>query len=325
MNYRELGRSGINVSTVGLGTWAIGGTWWGGSNESDSLAAIDYAIDAGINLIDTAPVYGFGLAEEVIGKAIRGKDRSKIIIATKVGLVWHIEEGRPHFEMDGKRVLRNLTPSAIRYEIEQSLKRLRTDYIDLYQTHWQDPGTPISDTMGELLRLKEEGKIRAIGVSNATTKQMEKYLVCGHIDSDQPLYNMLDRSIENRNLPFCIEHCIGVLTYSSLGMGLLTGRNTPDRKFAAGDIRASEPMFAYEPVTKINDMLDQFAPFREKYCLNQTQLTIAWTSSRPGVTSALVGVRNAVQAADIAPGGDVVISAEDLEAMDRIIDGVAPL
>jgi aryl-alcohol dehydrogenase-like predicted oxidoreductase len=318
MIYRQLGQSGIDVSVIGLGTWAIGGTWWGGTDEKDSIAAIQYGLDNGINLIDTAPVYGYGLAETIVGQAIKGYDRDKVVVATKVGLIWHEEAKVPFFESEGVKVYRNLKPEKIRYEIEQSLLRLDVDYIDLYQTHWQDPKTPIADTMAELLKLKDEGKIRAIGVSNASTNQMEQYLEVGRIESTQPLYNMLDRMTEE-DLPFCIEHMIGVLTYSTLGMGLLTGKMDPNRQFPTGDTRAGRPQFAFEPIAKINTMLEQFAPFREKYGLTQTQLTASWTISRHGVTSALVGVRSIEQAAEIIPAGDVVLEESDLAAMDAII------
>jgi len=325
MLYRELGKSGIRVSVVGMGTWAIGGSAWGGTDEADSIAALHRGLDAGINLIDTAPGYGLGLAEEFIGKAIKGRRREDIVLATKVGLAWHVEEGTFFFEANGTRVYRNLRPSSIRYEIEQSLRRLQVEYIDLYQTHWPDPTTPIAETMGELLRLKAEGKIRAIGASNVDIAQMEAYLAVGQLDSNQPLYNMLDREIEQEVLPFCRAHQLAVLTYSSLERGLLTGTITPERRFPPDDMRAGNPRFSPDFLTRIHAMLEQFAPFRQKYGMNQTQLTIAWTISRPGVTSALVGVRNPGQAADIAPGGNAVISPDDLAAMDRIIAALGPI
>ncbi|MEI6502962.1 MAG: aldo/keto reductase, partial [Armatimonadota bacterium] len=201
-----------------------------------------------------------------------------------------------------------------------SLKRLGTDYIDLYQTHWQDVTTPIAESMATLLDLQQQGKIRAIGVSNATPAQMDEYLALGRIESTQPRYNMLDRAIEADYLPYCLQHSIGVLSYSSLNLGLLTGTVSPDRVFPDDDQRSKNPLFKPEKIAALNAMLEQFAPLREKYGLNQTQLAIAWTISRPGVTSALVGVRNAAQAADIAPGGGVVIAADDLAAMDKIIE-----
>ncbi len=321
MLYRALGNSGMRISAIGLGTWAIGGTWWGGTDEADSIAAIRRGLDLGINLIDTAPVYGFGLSEELVGKAIKGYDRDKVVVATKVGLAWQTTEGQLFFEMDGKSVYRCLRPESIRYEVEQSLRRLGVDSIDLYQTHWQENTTPIADTMGALMELKAEGKIRAIGVSNATPAQMREYLAVGPLDSNQPLYNMLDRGIEAEALPFCREHDIAILSYSSLALGLLTGKIDPHREFGEGDQRRRNPRFTPENITRMNGLLEQFAPFREKYGLDQTQLTIAWTISRPGVTCALVGVRNARQAEELVRGGGVEISTADLTAMDAIIAG----
>ncbi|MHB0938219.1 MAG: aldo/keto reductase [Armatimonadota bacterium] len=315
----------MRIPTLGMGTWAIGGLWWGGTDEELAVAALQRGLDEGITLIDTAPMYGYGLAEEVVGRAIKGRDRSQIVLATKVGLAWHVDEGYKFFEIDGKTVYRNLRPSNIRYEVELSLRRLDTDYIDLYQTHWQDPTTPIADTMSELLKLRDEGKIRAIGVSNATAEQMREYLAVGRIDSNQPLYNMLDREIEAEALPFCREHEISILSYSSLALGLLTGAMDPNRAFPANDLRAKNPRFKPENIAKVNAMFEQFAPLREKYGLNQAQLSIAWTVSRPGLTCALVGVRNPQQAADIAPGGSVELTPDELAEMDRGIAGLGSL
>ena len=317
MLYRQLGKSDLNVSAVAMGTWAIGGSWWGGTDEQEAIAALQTGLDAGINFIDTAPIYGFGLSEEIVGKAIRGRDRSQIVIATKCGLVWTDE---PADNPGGKHVDRVLTPENIRRELEDSLRRLGVDTIDLYQTHWQVEDTPVADTMAALLDLQQQGKIRALGVSNATPEQMDEYLASGRIDSTQPRYNMLDRRIEQDYLPYCLKHGLGVLSYSSLNLGLLTGKVSPDRAFPESDQRSKNPLFKPEKIAEINAMLEQFAPFRAKYGLNQAQLSIAWTISRPGVTSALVGVRNAGQAADIAPGGGGVREADDVAAMDRIIE-----
>ncbi|HUW31872.1 MAG TPA: aldo/keto reductase [Planctomycetota bacterium] len=319
MQYRELGKSGISVSVVGLGTWAIGGWAWGGNDDNDSIAAIRRGLDDGINLIDTAPAYGLGHSEEVVGKAIKGRPRDKIVIATKCGLVWHTDKGTFSFEEYGKRVHRYLGPESVRYELEQSLKLLGVDFIDLYQTHWPDVTTPIADTMGELVRLKDAGKIRAIGVSNCDIPPMKEYLAVGRIESNQPPYSMLDRGIEGELLEFCRKNSIGVLPYSPLAQGLLTGKMTPERKFKPGDWRASRKRFSPESIRRVNAMLDKFAPIREKHKVNQTQLTIGWTIARPGITSALVGVRNPQQAADIAKGGDMVLSKDELARMDKII------
>jgi len=319
MILRQLGQTNIEVSVVGIGTWAIGGWWWGGNDEEDSITAVRRALDEGANLIDTAPAYGLGLAEEVVGKAIKGRPRDKIVIATKCGLVWHTDKGMFYFEELGKRICRYLGPESVRYELEQSLARLGTDYVDLYQTHWQDDTTPIKDTMNELLKLKAEGKIRAIGVSNCSIPQMKEYLAAGRIDSNQPQYSMLDRAIEGELLDFCRSNGVSILAYSPLGQGLLTGKMTPDRAFKPGDMRAVKPRFAPAAIKRINAMLEKFEPLRRKYGVNQTQLTIGWTVARPGVTAALVGVRNAEQAADVAKGGSFELQAADLPEMDKII------
>lgn len=316
---RELGQSGLRVTALAMGTWAIGGAWWGGTDEADSIAAIRRGLDEGINLIDTAPMYGCGLSEELVGKAIRGRDRSRIVLATKCGLNWWAGEGEFFFEKDGLTVHRNLRPAQIRYEIEQSLRRLGTEYIDLYQTHWQDATTPIAESMAELLKLQQEGKIRAIGVSNCTPTQMDEYLAVGRIDSNQPPYSMLQRGIEADLLPYCRDHNIAVLAYSPLGQGLLTGKLDPEREFPEGDLRRGNRNFSPENIRRVNGILERLAPWREKYGLNQTQLTLAWTISQPGVTVALCGVRNPAQVADLAPGGRVEITPEDLAAMEPII------
>lgn len=316
---RELGPSGIQVTALAMGTWAIGGAWWGGTDEADAIAAIRQGLDEGINLIDTAPMYGCGLSEELVGKAIQGRDRGQVVVATKCGLNWWAGEGQFFFEKDGMNVYCNLRPEQIRYEIEQSLRRLGTDYVDLYQTHWQDATTPIADTMGELLKLKDEGKIRAIGVSNCTPAQMGEYLRVGRIDSNQPPYSMLQRGIEEELLPYCRDHNIAVLAYSPLGQGLLTGKLDPDREFTGDDLRRNDSRFSPDNIRRVNGILERLAPWREKYGLNQTQLTVAWTISQPGLTVALCGVRNPSQATDLAPGGRVQIAPDDLAAMAPII------
>ncbi len=178
MRYRMVGQSGIETSVVAFGAWAVGGWWWGGADDSESIDAIRKALDLGITFIDTAPVYGLGHSEEVVGKAIKGR-RDEVVLATKCGLVWHTDRGSHFFDEAGRGVRRYLGAESIRYEVEQSLRRLQTDVIDLYQTHWQDATTPIEETMGALLELKREGKIRAIGVSNATVEEMDEYRKAG--------------------------------------------------------------------------------------------------------------------------------------------------
>src|SRR5579859_1171461 len=174
MRYHPLGQSGIQASVVGLGTWAISGWMWGGTDEARSIRAIQASLDAGVNLIDTAPAYGLGLAETIVGKATRDR-RGKVVIATKFGLVWHTDQGQPHGTEDGRQLRRLLTADSIRYEVEESLRRLQTDYIDLYQTHWQETNTPVQETMDALIRLKQQGKIRATGLGNVTLARLREF------------------------------------------------------------------------------------------------------------------------------------------------------
>ena len=236
---REIGRSGIKASAVGLGTWAIGGWMWGGTDEAASINAIEASIDAGISLIDTAPAYGLGRSEELVGQAIAGK-RDKVVLSTKCGLNWHSGKGNRFFEQDGVPVHRYLGADGIAHEVEQSLKRLRTDYIDHYITHWQDPTTPIADTMEALLRLRDQGKIRSIGASNVSPDDLRVYLATGGLDAIQERYSMLDRGIEQTLLPMVRPAGVSTLSYSSLALGLLTGKISASRVFEGDDQRAGE-------------------------------------------------------------------------------------
>jgi methylglyoxal reductase len=322
MEYRPLGASGIEASVVGLGAWAIGGWLWGGTDERKSVEAIQAAIDAGINLIDTAPAYGMGLSETIVGKALAGR-RGQVVIATKCGLVWHTEKGTPHISQNGKMLNRYLRPESIRYEVEQSLKRLGTDHIDLYQTHWQDETTPIEETMTTLLDLKREGKIRAIGVSNAKVEQIEAYRRVGPVDSGQEKYSMLDRNLENEYLPYALKNNLAVLAYSPMALGLLTGKVGPDREFPEDDLRHNNPRFSVESRRQVLAMLDKMRPIAEEHELTLAQLVIAWTISQPGLTHALIGARNPRQAEENAAAGTVTFSREELETLNQIVSSQA--
>ncbi len=322
MQTRALGQSGIQASVVGLGTWAIGGWMWGGTDEAQAVAAIQAAIDEGITLVDTAPIYGFGVSEKIVGKAIEGR-RDQVVLATKCGLVWHVEKGDHFFDSDERqagggdeyRVYKYLGADSIRYEIEQSLQRLKVDCIDLYQTHWQEPTTPIAETMEVLVKLKDEGKIRAIGVSNATPAQMDEYRAAGAVDSDQEHYSMLDREQEESNLPYCREHDIACLAYSPLAKGLLTGKMGLEREFAEGDLRNRNKRFDVENRRRVADLLDAFKPVAQKHDITLAQLAIAWTCHQPGCSHALIGARTPAQAQENAAAGRIGLDAEDLTTM----------
>ncbi len=318
MIYRKLGASGIEASAIGLGTWAIGGWLWGGAEQSESIRAIETAIDSGINLIDTAPVYGLGVSEQTVGMAIRGK-RDKVVLATKCGLVWHTTEGRHFFDQDGKPVHRFLGAASIRYEIEQSLRRLGTDNIDLYQTHWQDSTTPIEETMAVLLELKREGKIRAIGVSNASVAEMNRYRAAGPIDTDQEKYSMLDREPEQEQLPYLRSNGIAFLAYSPLALGLLTGKVDAQRRFPPSDMRSTHPRFTPESRARVNQMLERIEPIAKAHDVTIAQLVLAWTMSQPGATHVLAGARNPAQAHSNARAGAIQLSMDELARIRAII------
>ncbi len=319
---RALGASGIEASVVGLGTWAIGGWMWGGADENEAIRAIQAAIDEGINLIDTAPVYGFGRSEELVGRAIHDR-RDKVIVATKCGLIWDREVGQFYFNSDHagmnptgpRKIYRYLGAISIREELERSLKRLDTVYVDLYQTHWQDATTPIAETMEELLKLKSEGRIRAIGVCNTTPAQMDEYRSIGPLDSAQEKYSLLDRQIEHDQLPYCEKHGIAALAYSPLALGLLTGKIDAGRKFGPGDLRQNNPRFSSENLAKAAPFLAELRSIAEKRQLTLSQLVIAWTLAQPGLTHALVGARDVRQARENVIAGEVRLDDEELRAM----------
>jgi aryl-alcohol dehydrogenase-like predicted oxidoreductase len=284
---------------------------WGGTDTQQSVRSIQASLDAGVNFIDTAPAYGLGLSERIVGEAIRGR-RDKVIVATKCGLVWHTAKGTFFLDQNGSRVHRYLGAESIRYEVEQSLQRLETDYIDLYQTHWQDSTTPIAETMETLLDLKKQGKIRGIGVSNCTVEQVRQYRAVGPVDAAQEKYSLLHRELEREYLPYCAQNHIAVLAYSPMANGLLTGKVDPDRVFPEDDLRRNNPLFSRESRIQVKEMLDRMQPVARKYSFTDGQLAIAWTLAQSGITHALVGARDARQAAENAWAGSVLLAAADV-------------
>jgi len=315
MQYRTLGKTNISASAVALGTWAIGGgPWWGDSDDNESIKAIQAAIAAGVTLIDTAPAYGWGHSEEVVGKAIKGQ-RDKLILSTKCGLWWKDERGSSFFEMGDKHVKRCLLPATIVEEVEISLRRLGTDYIDLYHTHWQseEPDKyPIDDTMRCLLKLKEEGKIRAIGVSNVDLEHIKQYQAAGILDAIQPRYSMLDREIEKEILPYCQANGISALAYSPLEQGLLTGKIGMDQTFADGIYRNQIPWYSPENRKKVLNMLEGWSDLLTKYNCSLSQLVIAWTVAQEGITFVLCGARKEAHVSDNVRAADLELDAADL-------------
>ena len=271
----------LRVSRVALGTWAMGGWMWGGADPWDSVATIGSALDRGINLIDTAPVYGFGVSEEIVGKALGHSGlRSRALIATKVGLEWR----------DGK-VYRNATRRRIVQEIDDSLRRLRTDYIDIYQVHWPDPLTPVEETADAMRALHEQGKIRAIGVSNFSVEQMQRFRSVAPLHVLQAPYNLFERSIEPEILRYCRRNNIATLGYGALCRGLLSGRMRIDTKFEGDDLRRIDPKFQpprFAQYLAAVEQLDQLA--REQFQRRVIHLAVRWMLDQ-GISVALWGAR----------------------------------
>jgi methylglyoxal reductase len=329
MNYRPLGNSGISASVVGFGAWVLGGgqLWGQDPDDAESVHAIQKAIDLGINLIDTAPAYGFGRSEQIIGRAIKGR-RDKVVIATKCGLWWDDTRGSYFADFEGKKVYRSLRPDTLRIEIENSLKRLGVDCIDLYQTHWPSAPpdfTPIADTMAVLLAFKDEGKIRALGVSNVSVAELEENIRCGGVVSDQLRYSMLNRDAEKDILPFCAKNKLATLTYMSLEQGLLTGKIGMDRVFKPGEFRANEFWNAWmipDNRRRVIDSLGRWNELTDKYQCTLAQLVIAWTAAQPGVTHVLAGGRTVLQVTENVRAGELKLAPADIK---RIREDVVAL
>lgn len=291
MEYAVIPATDLRASRIGLGAWAIGGLMCGGADEGDAIRAIYAALDAGINLVDTAPVYGFGRSEEIIGRALAENGRRRdVMLATKAGLEW---------TSDGA-IYRNSSPERIRVEIEDSLRRLRTDVIDLYQIHWPDSKTPIAETAQTLDALGREGKIRAFGVSNYSPPEMDVFRSAAPLHTSQPPYNLFEREIEADVLPYCRENGITVLAYGTLCRGLLSGKMRPETRFGADDIRGIDPKFAPEQLIrylKAVERLDRLA--RERYGKRVIDLAVRWLLDQPGVGIALWGARRPEQLATV--------------------------
>jgi aryl-alcohol dehydrogenase-like predicted oxidoreductase len=316
MESTKIAGTELTISRIGLGTWAIGGWMWGGSDEAEAIATIQAAIDHEINLIDTAPVYGFGRSEEIVGKALASNSlRSRVVIATKVGLDWR--DGRPFRDSSRGRIFA---------EVEASLKRLRTDYIDIYQVHWPDPFTPIEESAEAMLELLQQGKIRAIGVSNFTRLQMREFRSVTRIHTAQPPYNLFERESEEDVLPYCFWHGIATLAYGPLCRGLLSGRMRAETVFSGDDQRKIDPKFKqsrYGQYLRAVAELDRFA--RQNYGRHVIHLALRWVLDQPGVSAALWGAR---QPRQLDPLNEVMgwtLSNGALEEIDRIVRNVINL
>jgi len=310
---RRLGYTELELTTVGLGAWAMGGSWlfgWGPQDDGESIKTILTALDKGINWIDTAPIYGHGRSEQVLGKALK-QTSHKPIIATKCGLIWDQSSER----------IPCLKAESIRNECEQSLKHLGIDVIDLYQIHWNQPDENVEQAWEQLVRLKEQGKVRHIGVSNFTADQLERIGKIHPVASLQPPYSMLRRDAENELLGYCSRNNTGVVVYSPMQKGLLTGKFDKQRvaNLPEGDHRKNDPNFQQPAFDATLEMVEKLKPVAQRNNITLPQLAIAWVLRRPEVTAAIVGARKPEQIAETASASDIDLSAEDIEQIEQLI------
>lgn len=325
MKLRQLGHSDIKVTPIAFGAWAIGGWMWGGADENDAIKAVRTALDLGMTTIDTAAVYGYGKSEKLIGKALEDTPRDSYQILTKYGLNWETDDGEFHFTSEDEEgnpvdIYKWAAKERVKKECEDSLRRLKTDYIDLYQIHWPDGTTPISETMEAVSELIREGKVRAAGVCNYNTEQVEEALKTIPLASNQVPYSMVRRKIEKGVVPQAVENGMHILPYSPLQRGLLTGKINPGYEFTGYDTRKGSKYFTDENIRRANNLLDKIRPIAEQRNATLAQLVINWTANQPGVGCVLVGARNPKQVKDNAGSMDFTLSEEELNQITAAAD-----
>jgi aryl-alcohol dehydrogenase-like predicted oxidoreductase len=313
MEKRQLGNTDMQITPIGFGTWAIGGGgWkfgWGPQDDKQSIEAINRAIDLGMNWIDTAAVYGLGHAEEVVEQALRGRS-DKPYIFTKCSLVWD----------DQRNISNNQRASSIRREVEDSLRRLKVDVIDLYQVHWPFPDEQIEEGWTTMAELKEEGKVRHIGVSNYNVEQMRRAQAIAPIATQQPPYSLIKRDIEGAILDYCAANNIGVIVYAPMQSGLLTGKMTPERvaNMPEDDWRRSSPDFQEPQLSKNLKLVDLLRDIGNRHGRSPGEVAIAWTLRQPAVTGAIVGGRNAEQVDGIIGAGEFRLSKDEIDEIESL-------
>jgi aryl-alcohol dehydrogenase-like predicted oxidoreductase len=311
----------VEVTPIAMGAWAIGGWMWGGAEKKESLRAVHACLDLGVTTIDTAPIYGFGLSELIVGEAVKGK-RDQCEILTKCGMRWESTTGEYYFttqDNDGntRDIYKYSGKESLIRECEESLRRLGTDYIDLYQIHWPDNTTPIEEAMEAFQMLLDQGKIRAAGVSNYSLDQMKRAAGVVELSSNQVPYSMVRREIEQDIVPWCQSNDCSILAYSPLQRGLLTGKITPDTTFSPGDTRPDTPHFKKSNLVKTNWFLDELRPLAAEKGATLSQLVIQWTLQQPGITVALVGARTDAQVKENAGALKVELSAAELSYINQ--------
>ncbi len=327
MNYRKLGETDLNVSVITFGAWAAGGWMWGSTDRKEAVEAIKAAYAEGMTSIDTAPIYGMGVSEEIVGEAIKDIPRDKVQILTKFGMRWDFTSPKGDFAMHSKDndgneidIYKYSGKESVIKECEDSLKRLGTDYIDLYQIHWPDSTTPIEETFEAVAKLIEQGKIRYAGVCNYNAAQMAEAEKIVKLASNQIPFSMVNRVMENETIPYCIEHKKSVLAYSPLQRGLLTGKIKTGQVFEEGDTRNGNRFYTDEFITKANQLLAKLKPLADEKNATLSQLVLRWTVERPGVTIALAGARNAQQSIQNAGAMKFDLSKEEISFINELVE-----
>lgn len=328
MEYRKIGNSELELSVITFGAWAAGGWMWGGNDRSDAVKAIRASHELGVTSIDTAPAYGQGLSEEIVGEAIRDLPRDRVQVLTKFGLRWDLTKGELSFKSKDNHgrdieIYRYAGKESIITECENSLRRLGTDYIDLYQIHWPDKTTPIQESMEAVAKLIQQGKVRYAGVCNYHAGQLQEAQKYVPLISDQTPYSMIKRDIEKETVPYCLQNNLSILAYSPLERGLLTGKMKPGHRFAAGDHRVNLYYFKDENIARTNNFLGKIKPLAKEKNATLSQLVLCWTIEQPGITIVLAGARNATQATENAGAVRVKLSKEEIAFITSELDKLA--
>ncbi len=325
MQYRTLTGTELDLSVITFGAWAAGGWMWGGTERKDAVEAIRASYDLGVNTIDTAPIYGQGTSEEIVGEAIKGIPRDKVYLLTKYGMRWDLAQGTLASRSknnSGKDIdiYKYAGKESVIKECEDSLRRLRTDYIDLYQIHWPDVTTPISETMEAVVQLIQQGKVRYAGVCNYNVEQLKEASKYVDIVSNQVPYSMVKRGIEAEVVPYCVDQQKSILAYSPMERGLLTGKMKPGHIFSKGDHRAGLYFFSDENLRRTNAFLETIKPLADERGISLGQLVLLWTLEQLGITIALVGARNAEQAIQNAKTTNTSLTAEEIAFISTALD-----
>jgi aryl-alcohol dehydrogenase-like predicted oxidoreductase len=322
MEYRTIGDTDLSLSVIAFGAWAAGGWMWGGNDRKEAVQAIRSAFEEGVTSIDTAPIYGQGTSEEIVGEAIKGISRDKVQILTKFGMRWDLAKGDFAFHSknnEGKPIdiYRYAGRDSIRKEVDDSLKRLGTDYIDLYQIHWPETTTPIQETFETVADLIRQGKVRYAGVCNYNVAQMEEAGRYVNIAANQVPFSMVNKDIEKDTVPYCMKNNKGILAYSPLERGLLTGKMRPGQEFEDGDHRAQNPYFKNESISRTNTFLEKIMPLARDKGATLAQLVLRWTVEQPGITIALAGARNKKQSVQNARAAALDLNDEEVNFINR--------